>query len=64
MTDARDLLPVYTCHRDEWTPDEKPSGFASTRAQAAKIIREETGDPAYRAADIEYSTSLNAWFPE
>ena len=62
--DTEGKLPVYACDRSEWSVDDKPCGFAASKREAAKLIRQELGDSDYGASDVFYSPSLNAYFTD
>lgn len=64
MDDDNLGLPVYNMARSEYAEGDKPIGYATDKKTAARLIRAETGDSAYRAADVFYSASLNAYFAE
>lgn len=60
-----EFFPVYQCCPGEEKDDPQYLiGKARNKREAAKLIREETGDPAYRASDVYFSVSRMAFFAE
>jgi hypothetical protein len=59
MNDETEKLPVWLTREDQRA--EPPIGHAKDKREAAKIIREKTGDPDFRARDVTYSPAFNCY---
>ena len=62
MDDERDQYPVYVGGPSDAAEGEKPIGTAHDKKSAAKLIREKTGDPDFRASDVYWSHHRQAYF--
>lgn len=61
-------IAVFACEESDWSEGMKPDGYASSEADAARIIRRRIaqrdgdGDTGITAGDVVYSQTRNAWF--